>query len=599
MAVIAVSALRRSALRNTLIGSSLVMGLLPAAMRAQTVEQHPAPVLFGAQTATLSAAALANHQTDPTPFGINLAGIAVVDAHTHGPAALPHALRGVDTSLAGTTAQTAAFRALLTKYVGKPLSYKLISAVEADITQFYRDNGRSLVNVTVPPQEITGGVLQINVNTFVLETTKVEGSAASGFLNSQIRLKPGQEVDTNRLLDDVNWLNLNPFRHVSVVFEPGATPDSTKLILQVTNGRPWSAYLGASNAGTKDTGRSRVFGGFNMSALPWQDHQLSYQFTGSPDNLAKFDLWGTGTHKGYLSHALTYFVPITTAGGFRTKVTFGVSHISSYSASASVLSAGTETSVGNLELSFPLPKTTGTFSLVPEIYLQGEYDAYTRTQFFAGIPLPAEKTRLTHGVLGFRTGITGEIMGKKTRGNADIGLVLGRQATQGDDSFTYAMTKFSVSQEVFFDKDRSLKVRLNGQYSGANGQNGAALLHPLEQMSLGGDGTVRGYPVNGVASQTAIASSIQYNFAPLSFKAGSHDGTFRPHVFADIGAARGNENAVGGHVNGAHMVAVGVGGEFGIGEDLVGTLDLADALTDAGATKSGDFSIAFQMTARF
>ena len=599
MAATAARTLRRKAIRNPLFGSGLALCLVPAAALAQTVEQHPAPVLFGAQTATLSTTALASHQNDSTPFGINLGGIAVVDAHAHGSAVQPHAAAGIDTSLAGKTAQTAAFRAILARYVGQPLSYKLISAVEADITQFYRDNGRSLVNVTVPPQEITSGVLQVNINTFVLETTKVEGSTATGFLNSQIRLKPGQEVDTNRLLDDVNWLNLNPFRHVSVVFEPGATPDSTRLILKVTNGRPWTAYLGASNAGTKDTGRARVFGGFNMSALPWQDHQLSYQFTGSPESLAKFDLWRTGTDRGYLSHALTYFIPITTAGGFRTKLTFGVSHISSYSATASVLSAGTETSVGNVELSFPLPKTTGTFSLVPEIYLQAEYDNYTHTQFFAGTPLQPEKTRLTHGVLGFRTGMTGEIFGKKSRGNADLSLVFGRQATQGDASFTYALTKFSISQEMFFDKDRSLKVRLNGQYSGANGQNNAPLLHALEQMSLGGDGTVRGYPVNGVASQTAVASSIQYNFAPLSFKAGTQDGTFRPHVFADLGAARGSENAVGGHISGAHMAAIGIGGEFGMGEELVGTLDLANALTAAGATSSGDFSIAFQLTARF
>ncbi len=582
-----VKALRRKAIFGALMASGMAAPGGPAT--AQAVEQHPAPLMFGAQNATLSPATLASRQNDPTPFGISLAGIAVVDAHAHGTAARPHAAAGVDTALAGPTAQSAAFRAILSRYVGQPLSYRLISAIETDITQFYRDNGRSLVNVTVPPQEITGGVLQVNVNTFVLETTRVEGAPtpAQGFVGSQIRLKPGQEVDTDRLLDDVNWLNQNPFRHVSVVFEPGAVPDSTRLILQVTSGRPWSAYLGASNSGTRDTGEYRVFAGFNASALPWQDHQLSYQFTGSPDNLGRFDLWDSGTHKGYLSHALTYFIPLTFENGFRTKLTLGASHISSYSVPGGVFTAGTETNVANVELAFPLPRTSGTIALVPEIYLQGEFNDYGRTQYFAGIALPQEKSRLLHGVLGARAGMNGTLFGKKMRGSADIGLVYGREDTDGADRQSYMLAKLSVSQEVFLDKDRSVKVRLSGQTSGDE-------LHPLEQMALGGDGTVRGYPVNGVSASTAVAASIQYNFAASSFKSGDKDGTFRPHVFADMGFA--DQTAT---TDVARLASVGIGAEFGLGEDLVGTLDLSNALNDAGNTDSGDISIAFQVTARF
>lgn len=589
MAIRAVKALRRKAIFGAALASGIVVLAMPSPSLAQTVEEHPAPLTFGPQTTTLSTSALASRPGDPTPFGINLAGIAVVDANAHGNQARSLTSGGVDTSLAGPIAQAAGFRAIMAQYIGQPLSYKLISAIEADITRFYRDNGRSLVNVTVPPQEITGGVLQVNVNTFVLETTRVEGTtaAAQGFVNRQIRLRPGQDVDTNRLLDDLNWLNLNPFRHVSVVFEPGATPDSTRLILQVTNGRPWSGYVGASNSGTRDTGAMRVFGGFNMSALPWQDHQLSYQFTGSPDSLAQFDLWGTGKDKGYLSHALTYFIPITFNTGFRTKLTFGVSHISSTSVPGGVFTAGTATSVANAELAFPLPKTTGTFALVPEIYLQAEYNDYARTQFFVGIPVDAEQTRLLHGVMGVRAGMTGTMLGKKSRGNADIGLVFGRQETAGSPSVTYAFTRFSISQEIFIDKDRSVALRVNGQYSGDD-------LHALEQMALGGDGTVRGYPVNGVASRTAVAASLQYNLAPISFKAGKQDGTLRPNVFADMGFADLSAPA-----KDVRMASIGVGAAFGIGENLVGTLSLANALTDAGVTKSGDFSIAFQMTARF
>ena len=583
----------------SVIGGLLMAGLTPAF--GQTVERHPAPVLAGAQGTALTTAGLANGSQDATPFGVALSAVVVVDAHTHGPGVVRRTGGGaVDTTLAGPTAQSDELRATLAKFVGQPLSYRLITALEAEITKFYRGNGRSLVSVTVPPQEVTGGVVQINVNTFVLDKTQIEGAAGNqGFVARQIRLKPGQEVDTDKLLADVNWLNLNPFRHVSVVFEPGAAPDSTNLILKVQNGRPWSAYLGASNAGTKDTGEARLFGGFNMSALPWQDHQLSYQFNGSPDSLAHGDLWNTGTSKGYLSHALTYFIPITTNSGFRSKLTFGVSHISSYSVPNPIFTTGSETSVLNAELAFPLPKTSGAISLVPEVYLQAEADTYDKQPYFVGFPFGAEKTKLVHGVIGVRAGMSGTIMGKKTRGNLDLGLVFGRQTTVGDAAVTYSAVKLAASQEVFFDRDRSVNLRVNAQYSGADGRNGRPVLHPLEQLALGGSGTVRGYPVNGASGQTAVAASVEYRAAPLAFKAGKADGTLRPHVFADLGAVRDSTSAIGTRVAGQHLMALGLGGDIAIGDNLVGTIDLAKALSDAGVTTKGTVSLAVQFTARF
>ena len=586
-------AARRGVVFGAVVAASIA-GFTPAF--AQTLEENPASLTFGPQVAVLSGMALASNPDDPTPFGIDLAGIAVVDANTHGLAARPRSKVGIDTSLADATAQSGALRIILAKYLGRPLSYQVISQIRADITQYYRDAGRSLVNVTVPPQEITAGVLQVNVNTFVLETTRVEGApaAATDFLTRQVRLQPGQEVDTDRLLEDVNWLNLNPFRNTSVVFEPGATPASTQLILQVTNSRPWAGFVGVSNSGPPDTGDIRLFGGFNISAPQWQDQQLSYQFTGAPDNLAEFDLWDTGTTKGYLSNSLTYFIPLTFQSGLRTKLTFGASHISSFSVSDAVNQAATETSVANVELAFPLSKTKGSFALQPEFYLQAEYNDYDRTQFFAGLPI-AEKTRLWHGVVGLRAGITGTMFSKKSRGNADIGLVFGEQDTTQDLGAAvdgaYSLLKFSVSQEIFLNPDRSVEMRVNGQHAFSSpGPD----LHPLAQMALGGEGTVRGYSVNGVASSTALAASLQINFATINFKLGAGAATFRPNTFLDLGFAdRTSTTPI------ARMAAIGIGGEIGIGENLVGSVSLANPLLDAEGTRKGESNIAFQLTSRF
>ncbi|MEO8244545.1 MAG: ShlB/FhaC/HecB family hemolysin secretion/activation protein [bacterium] len=574
------------------IGSILTPGFGPVTAVAQAVEEHNAVPLQGPQLATLNASMFASRPQDPTPFGVTLAGLMIVDAHANGGKLVHHdANGGINTNFGGPTAQNADLRRLLAKYVGQPLSFRLLSAIQVDVTQFYRDNGRSLVSVTVPQQEITSGIVQVNVTSFVLAGKQFEGApqASTSFLNRQLRVKPGQEVDTDQLLDDVNWLNQNPFRHVSVVFEPGQAPDSTNLTLQVQVGRTWSGYVGLSNSGTDDTGTMRVFGGANISALAWQDQQLSYQFTAAPGSLGSGHLWDAGTDKGYLSHAVSYFIPITTNSGFRTKLTFGASHISSYSVPGGVFTSGTDTTVLTGEIAFPLPKKSGAYNFVPELYAQVEYNDYDSLQYFSGIPLTAneEKTKLLHGAIGLRTGMSGMLFGKNSKGSIESSLVFGRKDTDGADASTYSYAKLSVKEEIFLPKDTSFAVRVSGQKS-------PDVLHPLEQMALGGDGSVRGYPVNGVTGSTAWSASVEYRLAPWSFDVGEDQGKFHPHVFADFGYAA-QEDPFADQT----MSSVGLGGSFEVGNNVVGTVDIAEALKAAGSTAANSPSFAFQLTARF
>lgn len=591
------SSFRADLIRGLLLSSvALIAGA--SAVRAKGVEQHPAPVLHGPQTDTISAQALATRLNDGAPFGVDLSGLMVVDSHANGAAARAKTGPGINTGLAGSTARSPQFAAVLLKYIGQPLSYRVIGSIEADVTKFYRDHGRSLVLVTVPPQEVTSGVLQINVNTFVLEDTVVEGAAAAaqqGYVASQIRVKPGQEVNTATLLEDVNWLNLNPFRHVSVVFEPGGQADSTRLTLQVQNGRPWSAYAGFANSGTFDTGEDRIFAGFNLSALPWQDHQLSYQFNAAPESISHGDFWNTGTNKGYVTNALSYFVPITTASGLRMKLTLGLDHISSYSVPGGIFTSGENTSGATAELAFPLPRQTGTWTLVPEVYVGAAYNDFSRTQYAFDTAIATEKTKVSHVELGLRSALNGKLFDLSTHGDFAVSVISGQARLNfvtlpfvpDTSKVTYSYVKASIRQELQLPQDRSVALRFGGQYS-------SDLLPSLEQLSLGGDGTVRGYPTDSVSSQSAASFSIEYRSTPFSLPMGKGTGKLRPHVFADAGVADKTVTTPF-----AQLASVGLGAELDVGEDLIAKLDVAQALDDAGTTKAGDILWAFQLTARF
>ncbi|MCW1920272.1 hypothetical protein NX862_16045 [Rhodobacter sp. KR11] len=573
---------RRLFLRMSLSLGGAVLGAHVA--QSQAIEEHPAPILHGPALTQLEAGALLRGSTDATPFGVNLSGLMVVDAHEGAAAQTKNGAptktgTGIDLTRAGPVAS--GLQAALAPFVGQPLSYKAIAAIEAAITRHYRENGRALVLVSVPPQEITAGVLQVNVNTFRLEAPpRLVGDATdAAHVTAQIRLTPGQEVDTARLMEDVAWLNLNPFRQVAVAFEPGQAADGTLLTLQVQSRRPWSAYAGISNAGSQETGMARLMAGFNVSALPWQDQQLSYQINISPESRG---LWDTFGQKGYISHGLTYFAPITLGNGLRFKATAGLTHVSSFAVSGD-FATGTTTDGQSFELAFPLPRRTGAWVLVPELYLGLEHNAFASRKLFGGLDYAQEAAELSHVELGFRSSLNGRLFGRPTQGDVDVSVVAGHQ----DGADDYRFVKFKITQDIGLQGGQQIALRLSGQK--AQGP-----LHPIDQLGLGGASTVRGYAANAVSAASATSLSVEYRLRPLDFPLAGQAAKLRPHAFLDLGHAAATDVTPA-----ADLASVGIGGTVSIGESWETSFTLADALKAAGEVKSGDISVALRLIARF
>ena len=69
---------------RALLGGALASLAFGGATMGQVVERHPAPLIFGAATPALTPAGLLNRHDDPTPFGVALNGITLVDARAHG-----------------------------------------------------------------------------------------------------------------------------------------------------------------------------------------------------------------------------------------------------------------------------------------------------------------------------------------------------------------------------------------------------------------------------------------------------------------------------------------------------------------------------------
>ena len=260
---------------------ALSLGVVGCAIpaHAQVVERNLPPALPRGAPAIRTPTDL-TRTTDETLLGATLRAIVLIGAKDK---VVPSgAATGVDVSRIPTT-DAPQLKERLTSFLGQSLTRKLLFDIQSAIAEVYRNAGRPFVLVKIPPQEITGGILHIQVIESRWGRTKVEGAIAAteAYIVARVRQYPGETIDARRLDTDLDWLNRNPFRQVEAVFGPGKDLGQTDLTLRTTERRPWQTFAGYANTGTRSTDRDRWFTGA-IVGLPY-DIVGSVQTTGSKD----------------------------------------------------------------------------------------------------------------------------------------------------------------------------------------------------------------------------------------------------------------------------------------------------------------------------
>jgi len=187
----------------------------------------------------------------------------------------------------------AALRAVLGKYRELPLTLGDVRLIQQDITESYAVLGFPLMSVVVPPQEVVGGRLRVQINEFRLEAYALQfGNGQGGYAGDAKRwtkvedvralLEPllAEPILSRASLDrKVKQLNRSPFRSARVIFEPGAVQGQSKAVFQFDEKRPWRVQAGYNNHATKASGTNRYSLGGSFGNIPWESHQLSWNAT--------------------------------------------------------------------------------------------------------------------------------------------------------------------------------------------------------------------------------------------------------------------------------------------------------------------------------
>jgi hemolysin activation/secretion protein len=477
--------------------------------RAQVVEENRPAVLTGTQLSQLPGTSTLDNIEDISnaPLGPDLTGIVFLNDGDQ-----------VVSQLSDTSAVDIArvaflgdqgFMDRLESFIGQPISLRLVAEIRASVTTYYRAQGRAIVSVIVPPQDISNGVLNIVVLSFVAGEIVVEseGRTPADHIRSNIQQEVGEEIDTDQLLEDLNWLNQNPFRNTTVVFEPGQKAGETNLTLRTREQRPWSIYAGYANSGQDTSDVNRLFAGFTAANIPFIDHVLSYQFTASPDFFNNGARPGSGSSlPSYMSHSGVYSIPLP----WRHRATFEANYTSTNSILTSPFTQVGTTSQVYGEYAIPA-LTSGPLRV--EVYGAAEYKRQDTDLFFAGTNVLATAIDIfqivggTRGLISDPWGSTGYDVriiyspGNINARNSVAAFIPASGNPASQVSYTYFYGSLNRVQQLFGNRT-VLSARAAFQWTDD-------FLPGPEKFSAGGAASVRGYDTQEASGDKGVYGSLE------------------------------------------------------------------------------------------
>jgi hemolysin activation/secretion protein len=497
---------------------------LAGPVHGQAIERHAPEVPQNSRDGVIVGPNVLPTDQDDRPIGPPLRAIRLLGSTEAVAAGTPDGVSvGAVERLADENAR-AAMTVALASFLNRPISHKLIAEIEATIASNYRDLDHPFVSLSTPEQEIGGGLLQIRVIEFKLGNVSVHGDIRENpeTIVDRLDMMAGQPINTRDLSRKLNWVNRYPFRRLQAVFAPGSELGSTDLDLQAVQTKPWQAYAGYTNDGTRATSYDRFYIGGAAGGLLFDDSVTAAQITISPDAISDRHF------PRYESAALTYTVP---AGPGNIETTFD--RIRTYQSAQDFVS-GTNVVEGRLGYRLPLAwKALGEADA--NIRFGVEANRQTRKIYFTGTKVYQVGMDVGQIYLGLQ-----QI--DQTWGNWDIALHVspgGLSARNSDARVEfYSLGRMKNASYAYLTVDYDNQADLGfGQWGiEFSGQYSPDVLPFTAQSGLGGMALVRGYSLENGAFDTSVTLRNELRFKPHVEKSGST----APYLFADLGWGRDN-----------------------------------------------------------
>ena len=482
----------------------------------------------------------------------------------------------------------AAIDRVLAPVRGEDKSLGDVLAALRQLRNSYRSEGYEAVQVVLPEQDVSGGVIHILViepkiaEIRVESGTKPEDGAGKPLDAADIErilpaLRIGQTPNVRAIDAAVRLANENPARRVQVELE-AAADNSILARVKVETLPQLSWFSRLDDTGTVATGRTRLSLGVQRASIAGGDHLITAQATSSPER---------PNHNS--SYSLGYRIPF-----FEQKLTLDL-----VAGHSDTDTGTTATPAGPLQFTGRGDIVTARLSrqLPPvgpwehALFAGIDYKAFTSIcsvgSFGAeGCGAAGVSLTLKPVSVGYNARYAGE--GTQFRGDVTYSSNV-PPGSRREDLFAQARAGATPNYEVFRAKGE-LAAALGAGWQGRGvvaAQDTSSPLVTAEQFGLGGVNSIRGYGERVQTNDRGWRLSLEAYTPGFGERFNLPSGSIRAVVFHDVGATQRN-NVQPGEAIKSRLAGAGLGLRMAIGKHFQAQIDWGKALVANAGVRAGD-----------
>ncbi|MGA2552757.1 MAG: ShlB/FhaC/HecB family hemolysin secretion/activation protein [Burkholderiaceae bacterium] len=383
----------------------------------------------------------------------------------------------------------------LKPYLGVQHGLAGLESARRALDSALRNAGYSLYRVTLPPQT-TVNVIRLVVTRILLtglETTGQKYFSSANILAGVPALAVGQSPDMREVARQLEIVNDNPDKHVTLGLKESDSGDGIVGTLETSDRNPLSFTAGYNNTGLDDQGgRSRIAGYLQYGNLFDLDQSIGVAYTTSPNDPSQVKQYG-----------VYYRAPIYSWGGVVT-ASHSYSSVSTGALGGGtvITGAGTTTGLAYTEYLYPVGNYKSSISL-------GVDDKLYESPVIDGISVPGGDVRSRPVSLTYVA--TYQPNWGSLTYNVEYDKNLGSGASDTDAA--YAANRAGATRD--WDALRlysSFSMPLVGGWSTAAILHGQYATQPLiagEQFALGGAQSIRGAEERAVTGDSGASVSLE------------------------------------------------------------------------------------------
>ncbi len=399
-------------------------------------------------------------------------------------------------------------------FSGEQYGLEGLSAARDALEQAIIDAGFNFHRVSLPPQDLLGGVVQLRVSRFAIGRILVEGNNffdAENIRNSVPDLREGETPNTRELSRALRIVNEHVSKTTVLRFKEGTEADTIDAVLAVRDRDPQVYFVSLENTGPENGEEWRTTLGYQNGNLFNRDHALTATLTTAPEDTEATTQLGLNYHIPMYRHGASVnllFSDSDSAGetGGSDDAAQGIAPGTGGGQALEITGEGT---VFGVIYNRPL-LTDSTFNHNWSVGLQ--YKNFDNTSEFDNVELTGADVLSVPLEIGYA-------FNRQKPGSSYYGgITLVQEIGDDDEEYEndrpeaeagWSAVRYNIGYDRVFAGDYLLHVGFSGQQS-------SDLLISGEQFGVGGAGTLRGFEERSVTGDSGYVLNLEIWLPPLT-----------------------------------------------------------------------------------